>query len=148
MTVAMKHQRQLTTTQLRDVLIARGLAIRPHIEELSGLSYSSTEVAARFGITAGTVRSWVTANRCVGYRDIKKRLRLPAWQFSGPKRIYPWVAPLLKAYGENGWAFLHFVTVPWSAIADTPVDNESLVQRAQEGGFELVLTASRRVNAD
>jgi hypothetical protein len=136
------------SSKMRDLLLARGEAEKPIIEKRSGRSFSTVEVAARFGVTAGTVRSWVTTNRCVGYRGIGRRLRLPAWQFSGRKLIYPWVAPLIKAYDVNGWAFLHFVTVPRSNIADTPVTNESLVHRALAGDIDLVMKATRRANPD
>jgi hypothetical protein len=35
-----------------------------------------------------------------------------------------------------------------NALADTPVDNESLLHRAQAGDVELALTSARRANPD
>lgn len=147
----MKNRPHLTPTQTAKRLTTRGEVAKPLIESRSGPSISSAQASVRIGVSDETIRNMVKAGRLIGYsyRDESKvRLRLPEWQFLGPTAVCPWVEPLIKAYGGNGWALIDFLTVPRrGTIADSLFSGESLLQRLQSGDIQTVLKAAQRANA-
>jgi hypothetical protein len=72
------------SAKIRDLLLARGEAEKPLIEKRSGRSFSSIEVAARFEVTAATVRSWRRGGVVVGCVGIPF---LPASTWTRMKRL-------------------------------------------------------------
>jgi len=141
----------VTKPNLETQLLMRGDNAKPLIEARSGLSFSVEEVAVRMKTSRKTVIAWAQAGRCVAYRDrsSKRCLRLPAWQFTHTQGIHDWVAPLITAFGQNGWALVDFLTVPRRGhVADIMLDGESLLQRIEAGDVQLALETARRANPD
>lgn len=152
LTLSLKQRAEpLPSTLTAALLTARGDAAKPAIELQSGPSISSAQAAARMGVSDETIRNWIKTGRCIGYHDIsgKARVRLPEWQFSGPKTLHSWVAPLIAAYGGNGWALIDFLTGPRHGnVAGSLFNGESLLQRIQSGEVQLVLDAAHRANPE
>jgi hypothetical protein len=150
MTVVLTHFKDRpkpAPAQVEDVLTAQGDAAKPVIEARSGPSVSSAEASKRLRISDETVRARVRGMKLVGYFESDRKLRLPEWQFSTPESPHAWVAPLLAAFGENGWPLLDFLTVPRNGlVADTEIEGESLLQLLRAGRVNLVLEAAHRAN--
>lgn len=131
------------------LLLLRGEATKPLIEERSGPSLSSEEAASRLGLSSETVRSRVRDGQLIGYTTpgAKARLRLPAWQFSGPGTVHAWAPALVQCYGSNGWPLIDFLTAARTGtVADESFSGEALLQRLLAGDIDLVLEAARRAN--
>jgi hypothetical protein len=127
----------------------RGDLAKPFIEARSGHAISSSAAAERLKVSDETIRTRIKKNKLIGYYATgeNRKLRLPEWQFSGPKTIHVWVQPLIEAFGGNGWALIDFVTIPRTGmVADTEFKEESLLQRIQAGDIDVAITAAQRAN--
>jgi hypothetical protein len=143
------HQR--TPEQVAGLLTARGDAAKPLIERRSGPSISTAEAAERLGASDETIRKRIERGLYIGYPDLskKERMRLPQWQFSGPRDVHVWVESLIQAFGNNGWALLDFLTIPRTGtIGGRVFDTEPLLARLQAGDLQLVLDAAQRANPE
>lgn len=90
----------------------KGEAVKPMIETRSGPSLSTGETAELLKRTTQTIRNMVERNELIAYPEIHGRgWRFPRWQFTHGA-VHEWVAPLIEAYGHNGWGLLDFLTVP------------------------------------
>ena len=79
----------------------------------------------------------------------RRRYAVAGMAVRGPGALHEWVAPLLEAFGENGWGLLDFLTVPRHGfVADVKLDGESLLQRIQAGDVQFALEAARRSNLE
>lgn len=144
-----RNAQKTRADQKRRLLVLRGEATKPLIEERSGPALSSDQAAERLKISSETVRSRVRDGLLVGYTmpGAKARLRLPEWQFAGPASVHAWVPVIVRSYGSNGWALVDFLTAPrLGLVADKSFSGESLLQRLQAGEIDLVLEAARRAN--
>jgi hypothetical protein len=144
-----RRVQQRTPEQVARLLTARGDAAKPLIERRSGPSISTAEAAERLATSDETIRKRVERGMYIGYPDLskKERLRLPQWQFSGPRDVHAWVEPLVQAFGNNGWALLDFLTIPRTGkIGEKTFDEESFLARLQAGDIQLVLDAAHRAN--
>ncbi len=127
------------------VLELQGDQAKPSIQTRSGPFITTAEAAARLECSMQHVRDRIGRNELVGYPALGDRTRtvLPLWQFSGPKTVQPWVEKLIRAYGDNGWALLHFVTAPRGDLGGDTYLHWLQTQRVEE-----TLTAIRRSNPD
>jgi hypothetical protein len=135
--------------ELLATLALRGDQDKLFIEDRSGPSIGTEEAGARLGVTAETVRTRIARNLLVGYAAATDRtkIRLPSWQFTG-EGVHAWVAPLLAAFGANGWALLDFVTVPRRlGEAEGPAESNHL-HRLLGGHADEVIAAAARSNPD
>ena len=137
--------------KLLATLALRGDQDKLLIEDRSGPSVGTEEAGARLGVTAETVRTRIARNLLVGYAAPADRtkIRLPLWQFTSDG-VHPWLAPLLAAFGSNGWGLLDFVTVPrqlGDATGAGPAESNYL-HRLLSGRAEEVIAAAARSNPD
>lgn len=89
-----------------------GDTVKPVIETRSGLSLSTGEAAEMLKRTTQTICNMVERNELIAYPEIHGRgWRFPRWQFAHGT-VHEWVAPIIAAYGHNGWGLLDFLTVP------------------------------------
>src|SRR4051812_48346968 len=149
--IIMRRTHQRTPDQVAALLTARGDAAKPLIERRSGPSISTAEAAERVGASDETIRKRIERGLYVGYPDLskKERMRLPQWQFSGPREVHAWVEPLIQAFGNNGWALLDFLTIPRTGtIGGKMFDAEPFLARLQAGDIQLVLDAAQRANPE
>lgn len=137
----------LTTATLR------GERAKPLIEARVGASLSTEEAGRRLRKSAETVRNWIEQDRLIAYRPIgdRTRIRLPAWQFDDrgglhSRVVHSWVAPLISAYGANGWELLDFLTVPRSSSGGMSHLHRLLGGREPE--IADVLAAARRADPE
>ena len=123
----------------------RGEQAKPAIEAASGPSISTAVAAKRLKRSAEHIRNQIERDNLVGYPALGDRTRflLPLWQFAAENLVHPWVPELIKAYGSNSWALLHFVTVP-----RTNLDGDYYLHLLQTGRVDEVLAAARRSNLD
>ncbi len=128
------------------VAALEGEQAKPLIESRSGASYGTEEAGEHLGKTAETVRSWIEQGRVVAYRAVgdRTRIRVPVWQFAAEGGIHAWVAPLVQAFGANGWGLVDFVTVPRTSRGGAPYLHALLGGRPSE--IAEVLDAARRTN--
>jgi hypothetical protein len=131
-----------------EVATLRGEKAKPVIESRSGASDSTEQAGKRLKKTAETVRNRIEQNRLVAYRAIgdRTRIRLPVWQFDTEHGVHSWVAPLILAYGTNGWGLLDFVTAPRSSLGGAPYLHRLL--GGQESEIAEVIEAARRTNPE
>jgi excisionase family DNA binding protein len=127
------------------LLELQGERAKPTIQVRSGPFISTAEAAKRLNCSAQHVRDLVERNELVGYPALGDRTRtvLPLWQFSGEKTLHDWIADLIKAYGDNGWALVHFVIAP---RADLGGDN--YLHLLQTNRVDDALWAISRSNPD
>ena len=127
------------------LLELQGERAKPTIQARSGPFISTAEAAERLDCSAQHVRNLVERDELVGYPALGDRTRtvLPLWQFSGAKTVHAWIPDLIKAYGDNGWALLHFVTVP-----RTDLGGDNYLHRLQTNRVDEALVAIRRSNPD
>lgn len=122
----------------------RGERLKPIIEAASGPSISTTVAAKLLRCSAERIRHDIVRGALVGYRALNGgRWRIPMWQFTTENGIHAWVPKLLRAYGANGWALLHFLTVP-----RVNYDGRHYLQLLCAGDVDLVLAAAKRTNPD
>lgn len=115
---------------------------KPQIEGRSGEPYSTEEAAARLNVTGQTVRNRVESGELIAYpARTGKGLRLPRWQFVVGGGAKPWVAPVIAAYGHNGWGLLDFLTVPRENLQG--LSYLSLTERGEDGIREVIEAAGR-----
>jgi hypothetical protein len=91
----------------------------------------STDEAARLaGTTRVTINAWIAKGRCIGLPQVKRGLKLPAWQFE--PSFWPVVPKLSQALDTNeGWALLAFLESPHGALGGmTP---REAIERGQAG---------------
>lgn len=127
----------------------RGELAKPLIEARSGPSLSIKEVAALLSVSIARARDLVRRRRLIVYPALDgPRSCFPIWQFTAaiaPAKIHAWVAPLLAAYGPNGWGLVDFLTVP--RVADSGRNYLHKVLWESRGVSE-VISAARRCNPD
>lgn len=122
---------------------------KPLIENRSGPSFTSQELAARLKVTTQTVRDMEDRKELVAYTDFaaNNRLRFPSWLVTAGSRLQtrPWIKPLIEAYGSNGWGLLDFMTVP-----RTSLNGLSYLASTERGkdAIREVLEAAGRSNPD
>ena len=77
----------------------------------------------------------------VGYRALRnrKQWQIPLWQFAKDNKIHSWVPHLIHAFGSNGWALLHFLTVPRISLKGS-----HYLHLLQSGRVDDVLNAAKR----
>jgi len=131
-----------------DVAALRGERAKRVVEFRSGVSNSTEEAGERLSKTAETVRNWVEQGRLVAYRAVGDRgkIRLPVWQFDEAGNVRSWVAPLIEAFGGNGWDLVDFVTTPREPLGGAPYLHGLL--RGRDSDIEEVIAAARRANPD
>jgi hypothetical protein len=144
------YEKALEANQAEPMLAVaalRGERAKPRIEARSGLSESTAETGKRLRKSSETIRNWIDRGALIAYRaaDDPTRLRLPLWQFDGGS-VRPWVAPLIEAYGDNGWGLVDFVTVPRAALGGAPYLHGLLSGRHAQ--LEATLKAARRADPD
>jgi hypothetical protein len=133
---------------MRAALVLRGERAKPRIEERSGPAWSTEEVAQRLGKTSETVRSYIAEGELIAYpiESGRPRWRLPTWQFDAEASratAHEWVAPLVAAYGENGWGLVDFLTVPREHL-----DGANYLRWLLGGRARDVVAMAKRANAD
>jgi hypothetical protein len=133
---------------MRAALVLRGERAKPRIEDRSGPSWSTEEVAQRLGKTSETVRSYIAAGALIAYpsESGRTRWRLPTWQFDSEAarvRAHEWVTPLVAAYGQNGWGLVDFLTVPRDQL-----DGASYLRLLLGGQARNVVAIAKRANPD
>lgn len=144
-----RNAQKLRTDLKKRLLVLRGEATKPLVEERSGPALSSEQAAERLGVSSETVRARVRDGQLIGYTSpgAKARLRLPEWQFSGPGAVHAWVPTIVRSYGANGWALIDFLTAPRTGlVADREFSGESLLRMLQSGEIDVVLDAAQRAN--
>lgn len=120
----------------------RGDLAKPLIEARSGQPYTTEEAAERLEMTGQTVRNRIEKGDLIAYpARAGKGFRLPRWQITSDGKIKPWVAPLLAAYGHNGWGLVDFLTVPRDHLDG--MNYLTLTERGEEGIRDLLESASR-----
>ncbi len=127
------------------VLKWRGDQIKPAIEEASGRWITTNAAGKRLKCSAERIRKQITRGAMVGYPALgnQRRWRIPLWQFAKGNKIHAWVPELIRAHGSNGWALIHFVSVPRISL-----DGGNLLHLLQSGRVGDVLAAARRSNPD
>lgn len=124
-----------------------GDAVKPAIENRSGPSLSTVEAAEMLKRTTQTIRNMVERNELIAYPEIHGRgWRFPRWEFTHGT-VHEWVAPILEAYGYNGWGLLDFLTVPRIVDGESFTYLERLKSLRPEAITD-VREAARRSNPD
>ncbi len=127
------------------LLELQGERAKPTIQARTGPFLSTAKAAERLDCSAQHVRNLVERNELVGYPSLGDRTRtvLPLWEFSGQKTVHAWIPDLIKAYGDNGWALLHFVTAPRADLGGA-----NYLHLLQTNRVDEALSAISRSNPD
>ena len=149
--IAREEQRdQWTAENAWAAASVEGDKAKPLIENRSGPSFTSEELAARLKVTTQTIRNMKERKELVAYTGFGAHnpLRFPSWQFvtAGSRlQTKQWIKPLLEAYGSNGWGLVDFMTVP-----RTPLNGLSYLASTERGedGIRDVIDAAGRSNPD
>jgi hypothetical protein len=83
---------------------ARGRAVQAKLEEAEGGSISTSEAAARLGISRATLLRWYGVGKVIGWKKAKNKVRFPVWQFRG-SQLLPGLAEVL-GIANAGWQLL------------------------------------------
>ena len=126
-----------------------GELAKPLIEARSGASLSIEEVAELLSVSKTDVQAMLQHDELIAYPSLDgHHSRFPVWQFTAaisPAKVHIWVAPLLAAYGPNGWGLIDFLTVP--RITDNGLNYLNKILGEPKSVSEII-AAARRCNPD
>lgn len=108
--------------------LRRGEARRDEILKAEDL-LSTKEMAARLGVSIGTVRRWRRENRLLGLTGRGRAYSYPAWQLADRQPL-PRLAAIGGYFNSDPWAIYLFLAQPLEALGGKSPLSEVLAGRS------------------